>query len=382
MVAIMMSQARSIIDLKKVVKTYKNAAGEFQALKGIDLTLYQGEFVSIIGKSGSGKSTLLNMVTGIDFPTSGLVHVNDVDIYSMNESQRSLWRGKNLGIVFQFFQLLPMLTLLENVMLPMDYINYLSFDERPKRALELLDMVGLAKFANKLPIAVSTGQQQSAAIARSLATDPPLIVADEPTGNLDSRSTDNIIHLFEQLVEEGRTIAMVTHDPSLTSRTSRNIVIADGLLINEAIVRAFPLLTHKQMLEVTKLLEFAVYEPCETIIKSGEHIDSFFLIQSGTVEVVLLGSKKEDITIARLTPGQFFGEIELMRGGKTIANVRAGPETPVELALLPGTKFNELLQQSPLTREALSQIVQDRIQENRMSDRRTSFLGKLFGGGR
>ena len=288
----MTSQGRSIIDLKKVVKTYKNAAGEFQALKGIDLTLYQGEFVSIIGKSGSGKSTLLNMVTGIDFPTSGLVHVNDTDIYSLNESQRSLWRGKNLGIVFQFFQLLPMLTLLENVMLPMDYINYLSFDERPKRAMELLDMVGLAKFANKLPVAVSTGQQQSAAIARSLATDPPLIVADEPTGNLDSRSTDNIINLFEQLVEEGRTIAMVTHDPSLTSRTSRNIVIADGLLINEAIVRAFPLLTHKQMLEVTKLLEFAVYEPCETIIKSGEHIDSFFLIQSGAVEVVLQGSRR------------------------------------------------------------------------------------------
>jgi ABC-type lipoprotein export system ATPase subunit len=382
MVAIMTSQGRSIIDLKKVVKTYKNAAGEFQALKGIDLTLYQGEFVSIIGKSGSGKSTLLNMVTGIDFPTSGFVHVNDMDIYSLNESQRSLWRGKNLGIVFQFFQLLPMLTLLENVMLPMDYINYLSFDERPKRAMELLDMVGLAKFANKLPVAVSTGQQQSAAIARSLATDPPLIVADEPTGNLDSRSTDNIIQLFENLVKGGRTIAMVTHDPSLTSRTSRNIVIADGLLINESIVRAFPLLTHKQMLEVTKLLEFASFEPGETIIKNGEHIDTFFLIQYGAVEVILQGSKKEDITIARLFPGQFFGEIELMRGGRTIANVRAGPETPVELALLPGTKFNELLQQSPITREALSQIVQDRIQENRMSDRRRSFLGKLFGGGR
>jgi len=378
----MTSYGTSMIDLKKVVKTYKNAAGEFQALKGIDLTLYQGEFVSIIGKSGSGKSTLLNMVTGIDFPTSGKVHVNDVDIYSMNESQRSLWRGKNLGIVFQFFQLLPMLTLLENVMLPMDYINYLSFDERPKRAMELLDMVGLAKFANKLPVAVSTGQQQSAAIARSLATDPPLIVADEPTGNLDSRSADNIIQLFENLVKEGRTIAMVTHDPSLTSRTSRNIVIADGLLINESIVRAFPLLTHRQMLEVTKLLEFTVYEPCETIIRYGEHIDSFFLIQSGTVEVVLQGAKKEDITIARLTPGQFFGEIELIRGGKTIANVRAGPEAPVELALLPGAKFNDLLQQSPLTREALSQIVQDRIQENKMSDRRRSFLGKLFGGGR
>lgn len=368
-----------VIGLIQVSKTYKNAAGEFIALKGINLSLYQGEFVSIVGKSGSGKTTLLNMITGIDIPTKGNVLVNGVDIYSMNESQRSLFRGKNLGIVFQFFQLLPTLTLLENVMLPMDYINYLNFYDRPKRAMELLDMVGLAGQAHKLPIAISTGQQQSAAIARALAADPPFIIADEPTGNLDSRSSESIIELFIKLVEGGRTIAMVTHDPSLTSRTSRNIIIADGELINETVIQALPLLTHGQMQEVSSLVKPVTYQPCDTIIKHGQNIDYFYMVKSGTVEVVLLGRKNEDVTIARLTPGQFFGEVELLCGGKTIANVRAGPDSPVELLTLPVTAFNELLQKSPITRDALANIVQDRIRENRMSDRRKTILGRLFG---
>lgn len=374
--------ANPVIQLHKVVKTFKNAAGEFRVLKGIDLSLNQGEFISIIGKSGSGKSTLLNMITGIDYPTSGKVVVNGVNIYSMNESQRALWRGNNLGIVFQFFQLLPMLNLLENVMLPMDYVNYLSFDERPKRAMDLLEMVGLADQAQKLPIAVSTGQQQSAAIARALATDPPIIVADEPTGNLDSRSATKIIELFEELVQSGKTIAMVTHDPSLTSRTSRNIVISDGELINETIAKALPLLNHQQMLEASRLVKIIMYQPGESIIRQGEHVDSFFMIQKGIVDIVLLGSRKDDVIIARLTPGQFFGEVELIRGGKSIANVRAGPDSPVEVAVLPGIQFNELLQRSPLTRESLGKIVQDRIQENRMADRRRSIFDRIFGGGR
>ena len=191
-----------VIQLQKVVKTFKNAAGEFKVLKGVNLTLHQGEFVAIVGKSGSGKSTLLNMITGIDHPTSGQVIIGGTNIYQMSESKRSLWRGRNLGIVFQFFQLMPMLTLLENVMLPMDYVDMYEFDERPKRAMDLLAMVGLEKQAHKLPAAVSTGQQQSAAIARALATDPPIIAADEPTGNLDSRSADAVIGLFDQLVRE------------------------------------------------------------------------------------------------------------------------------------------------------------------------------------
>ena len=227
--------ADAMINMRGIVKTFKNAAGEFVVLKGIDLTIQRGEFVSIVGKSGSGKSTLLNMITGIDHPTEGQVVIGRTDIYTnVTESQRSRWRGRNLGIVFQFFQLLPMLTLLENVMLPMDYADMYDFDERPQRAMEMLKLVGLEQFANKLPVLVSTGQQQLAAIARALACDPPLLVADEPTGNLDSKSASVIIDLFEELLRRGKTVVMVTHDPSLTSRTTRNLVIADGVIIADS----------------------------------------------------------------------------------------------------------------------------------------------------
>lgn len=226
----------AMIALHGIVKTFKSAAGEFTALKGIDLVIDRGEFVSIVGKSGSGKSTLLNMITGIDHPTQGRVVIGGTDIYTgVTESQRSKWRGRNLGIVFQFFQLLPMLTLLENVMLSMDFAEMYDFEERPARAMDMLKLVGLETIANKLPLLVSTGQQQLAAIARALACDPPLLVADEPTGNLDSTSAGAIIDLFEELPRRGKTVVMVTHDPSLTSRTTRNIVIADGELIGDTI---------------------------------------------------------------------------------------------------------------------------------------------------
>jgi len=220
------------IHLDKVVKTYVNAAGEFPALKGIDLQIQYGQFVSLVGKSGSGKSTLLNMLTGIDHPTSGRVTIGGQDVYAMSESERALWRGKNVGIVFQFFQLLPSLTLLENVILPMDYCDVYRAAERPERALALLKQVGLETQAHKLPAAVSSGQQQSAAIARALATDPPIVVADEPTGNLDSRSANAIYDLFQGLAEQGKTILIVTHDPSLTSRTDKAVILSDGEIID------------------------------------------------------------------------------------------------------------------------------------------------------
>ena len=230
-----MSAPDAMIDMHGIVKTFKNASGEVTVLKGIDLTIYRGEFVSLVGKSGSGKSTLLNMITGIDHPTQGRMVIGGTDIYTgVSESQRSRWRGRNLGIVFQFFQLLPMLTLLENVMLSMDFAEMYDFDERPARAMEMLTLVGLEAFANKLPLLVSTGQQQLAAIARALACDPPLLVADEPTGNLDSRSATTIIDLFEELSRRGKTILMVTHDPSLTARTTRNLTIADGSIVGDS----------------------------------------------------------------------------------------------------------------------------------------------------
>jgi ABC-type lipoprotein export system ATPase subunit len=357
------------IQLSKVIKKFKNTAGEVTVLKGIDLNLIQGEFVAIVGKSGSGKSTLLNMITGIDHPSSGEVLVNGEEIYRMNESERALWRGRTLGIVFQFFQLLPMLTLLENVMLPMDYVNNYDFDQRPERAMKLLKMVGLQEFAHKLPAAVSTGQQQSAAIARALANDPPILVADEPTGNLDSRSADAIISLFDQLVRDGKTIAMVTHDPSLTERTSRTIIISDGELINETVACSLSLLSHHQMMEVSRQIQHKSYDPDEVIIHEGEHVESFFMIEEGQVEICLQGPAPRQVLLAKLNKGEFFGEVELMKGGKSIATVSASSKGVVRLAALPRTEFTETLKGSPLTEDALSRLVQARLEENRTAVR-------------
>ena len=245
-----MSAPEAMIDMHGIVKTFKSAAGEVTVLKGIDLTIYRGEFVSLVGKSGSGKSTLLNMITGIDHPSDGRMVIGGTDIYTgVTESQRSRWRGRNLGIVFQFFQLLPMLTLLENVMLSMDFAELYDFEERPGRAMEMLKRVGLESFANKLPALVSTGQQQLAAIARALACDPPLLVADEPTGNLDSKSANTIIELFEELSNSGKTVLMVTHDPSLTARTTRNLTIADGMIVGDSRREKHDLLQGREVTE-------------------------------------------------------------------------------------------------------------------------------------
>jgi putative ABC transport system ATP-binding protein len=218
----------ALINLQNVVKQYNTAAGPYLALKGIDLTIERGEFVAVVGKSGSGKSTLINMVTGIDRPTSGTVQVAGADLTRLNEGQIAVWRGRNLGIIFQFFQLLPTLTVAENIMLPMDFCNVGRPRERRVRALALLEQMELTEHADKLPNALSGGQQQRVAIARSLANDPPLLVADEPTGNLDSRTADAIFRLFEQLVSEGKTVVMVTHDNDLASRAGRAVTVVDG----------------------------------------------------------------------------------------------------------------------------------------------------------
>ena len=227
------AQAQALIDLNGVVKSYKTPAGEFQALKGIDLKIDAGEFVAVVGKSGSGKSTLSNMITGIDRPTQGEVIVAGTEVHKLRESQIAGWRGRNIGVVFQFFQLLPTLTVVENVMLPMDFCNMYSSRQRKERALHLLEQVDMVDQADKLPTAISGGQQQRVAIARSLANDPALIVADEPTGNLDSRTADAVFHLFERLVEGGKTIVMVTHDEDLARSVGRAVTIADGQIASD-----------------------------------------------------------------------------------------------------------------------------------------------------
>ncbi len=353
------------IVLRDVTKTYVNAAGEFPALKGVNLQMGYGQFVSLVGKSGCGKSTLLNMLTGIDHPTSGQVIVGGKNIYEMSESQRALWRGRNVGIVFQFFQLLPTLTLLENTMLPMDFCNVYRANERPKRAMELLAMVGLEKQAHKLPASVSSGQQQSAAIARAMATDPPIIVADEPTGNLDSRSANTILRLFSELAGQGKTILLVTHDPSFTKATDQTVILSDGEVVDDLVARALPLLSHPQMLQATHQAEKRRYEPNSVILQQREQVDYFFMIASGEVDILLGSPDCPEIALARLGEGQFFGEISLLRGGNATASVRAAPTGPVELSLLPKDVFHQLLQESPPTQEMVATVAQIRFEENR-----------------
>lgn len=236
--------------------------------------------------------------------------------------------------------------------------------------MELLKLVGLEKFANKLPILVSTGQQQLAAIARAMACDPPLLIADEPTGNLDTRSSDAIIALFEHFVSRGKTIVMVTHDPSLTSRTHRNIIISDGETIDEAISRSLPQLRHRHMLEFTKLAERKTYQPRETILSSDQKLEYFYIIRRGEVEVVLQARRNKETVLSRLGADEFFGEIELLRGGKSIANIRAGSE-PVELTAIPRADFTRVMDESPITAETLSRIVHKRLEQHRMADPRT-----------
>jgi len=352
------------IVLRNVEKVYENAAGKFIALKSIDLQLNYGQFISIVGKSGCGKSTLLNMITGIDHPTAGDVIIGDKHIYKMSESKRALWRGKNMGVVFQFFQLLPTLTLLENTMLPMDYCNHYPFYERPDRAMELLKLVGLEDQAHKLPTAVSSGQQQSAAIARALATDPSIILADEPTGNLDSRAAENVLNLFEDLARSGKTILIVTHDPSITQRTDQTIILSDGEIIDQTIARALPFLSHPQMLAATKRAEKQKVAPGATILKQGESVEHFFMIESGEVEIVATNKQGKEIQLACLGHGQFFGEVELTQGGHSIAHVQ-GAGNGAELALLPKELFFELIDGSPLTRHAIHEIAATRLAENR-----------------
>ena len=223
------------IELHNVTKIYSTEAGDFPALKGIDLCVNHGEFLGIVGKSGAGKSTLLNMITGVDHLTSGEVIVRgngeDTSVHKLNEDALALWRGQTLGIIFQSFQLLPMLTLIENVMMPIDLCGRYQSRLSRQRATELLTLVELEDHANKLPAYISGGQQQRVAIARALANDPPILVADEPTGSLDSVTADHIFDVFEHLVQErGKTIIMVTHDNSLGPRFTRHVQIADGVL--------------------------------------------------------------------------------------------------------------------------------------------------------
>jgi putative ABC transport system ATP-binding protein len=227
-----------IIDVRDVVKRFPVGDTEITILKGISVQIKQGEFVSVVGPSGNGKSTLLNMITGIDRPSSGEIIVTGKPVHKMSEDKLAAWRGENVGIIFQFFQMLPALSILQNVILPMDLAASRKYTpkERRGRAEHLLEIVGLADQMHKLPSMVSGGQQQRAAIARALANDPPILIADEPTGNLDSRTSHDVFDLFNEVVSQGKTFVMVTHDKELAQRVPRVVEIQDGKITRDEYV--------------------------------------------------------------------------------------------------------------------------------------------------
>jgi putative ABC transport system ATP-binding protein len=223
----------SAIQVSDVVKTYPVAAGDFVAVDHLSLDVANGEFVAVVGRSGSGKTTLLNLLAGIDRPTSGTVRVAGADLGSLSESRLAAWRGRSVGLVFQFFQLLPTLTVVENVMLPMDFAKKVPVGERRDRAQHLLERVGVGDQADKLPATLSGGQQQRAAIARALANDPPVLLADEPTGNLDSHTADAVLELFADLNTDGQTIVVVTHERDIRSIAGREVTLMDGRIVTD-----------------------------------------------------------------------------------------------------------------------------------------------------
>lgn len=336
----------TLIDLQKIVKAYATPTGDFLALKSIDLQVDHGEFVAVIGKSGSGKTTLINMITGIDKPTSGEIIISDRPIHTMGEGPVAEWRGLNVGVVFQFFQLLPTLTNVENVMLPMDFCNTFNNNrERQERALYLLDLVEIKEHAFKKPSEISGGQQQRVAIARALANDPPIIVADEPTGNLDSKTANAIFDLFEKLVAQGKTIFMVTHDKDTAQRVSRTIILSDGEIIDEYLASAFPVMRDEQFQEAINQCSSQMFAPGVVIVEEGQIPEHVYIVKDGAVEVLLREPDGSQIGVARLKPGQYFSEIALLRGGSEIASVIADPgHDDTELLLLDKEAFTRFME--------------------------------------
>ncbi|MBI5952198.1 MAG: ATP-binding cassette domain-containing protein [Chloroflexi bacterium] len=353
-----------MIDLRDVNKYYKTAVGDFHALKGVDLQINAGEFVSIIGKSGSGKTTLLNMITGIDIPSDGEVWVNGTAVHKLSENKMARWRGKNLGVVFQFFQLLPMISVVENIMLPMDFCRTYPMRERYDRAMQLLELVELADHGHKLPTALSGGQQQRVAIARALANDPPVVIADEPTGNLDSKTAESVFSLFNELVAKGKTIIIVTHDSALAKRAHRTALIADGEIVNEYVAKAMPTLTQDQMLWATRNAKVQTFEAGSMIVAEGTNADSFYIVSKGTVEVVLPRENQSDVVVLQLGPGKFFGEMAFFHKRKRWASVRASEHGSVEVLAISYDQLTELLNQSSVTREALHQMADKHQSQN------------------
>jgi len=342
------------VDIRNLRKVYQTPAGEFIALENLSVKIGSGNFIAVIGRSGSGKSTFINCLTGIDRPTSGEIYIDGVAVHRLNELQLARWRGKRIGLVFQFFQLLPTLTLAENVMLPMELNNTYPQHMRRKRAMELLDMVGLAEHSHKLPSDTSGGQQQRVAIARSLANDPAVIICDEPTGNLDAGNAQAMFSLFENLRDEGKTIVMVTHDDELAQRADHVFLIENGMLVNEYLSNLLDELTEEQFNEFIKHAHISDHVTDSTIIAEGTIGDEFFIVLEGTVDIYVK-RRQRDILVGRKTKGEFFGEMALLGDGRRSATVRAGFDG-TKLASINVATFQHLMEVSQSFRKQMEKL--------------------------
>jgi putative ABC transport system ATP-binding protein len=325
--------SRPLIEMHEIYKSFKTTAGDVPVLKTISVNFECGQFVSVVGRSGSGKSTLVNMLTGIDHPTSGSVRITDKLIHQMSENNMSIWRGRNLGIVFQFFQLLPMLSLLENVMLPMDFCGLYHPAERETRAMDLLALVGMEKFAHKMPGAIAGGQQQSVAVARALANDPPILIADEPTGNLDGRTAEQVIQLFEEQVAHGKTVIMVTHDRDLARHAQRILIIVDGELVNETLTQIFPDMRRIDLLALTHRAQMKIYAAGQPLPLPADAEERLFVIRQGEYQVnKKVAPTQVENSVGIFHAGEWFTQAWLSHLG--VVTLRAG-SAGVELLEIP-----------------------------------------------
>lgn len=354
------NDGKPLIEMRDIVKVFKTGAGNFTALNGVDVCFYEGEYVSVVGKSGSGKSTLVNMLTGIDHPTAGTVRVGGNYIHQLSEGKMSIWRGINLGIVFQFFQLLPILSIIENIMLPMDFAKVIPFQKRELRAMELLEMVGLKEHAHDLPAEVSGGQQQSAAIARALANDPPIIIADEPTGNLDSRAADVVFKIFSELAQQGKSIIMVTHDSSLAKRTGRMLLLSDGELVNSWIADTFPHLPHSRLLWLTHLMQPKAFEDGQIIPLPNHSQAAMYLFTSGPVEFVTRNGFFGNRRIC-LESGEYLATPDLQTFTDDVLGLRSATGDKVEALVLDRDAFQHWMEEDKVDQENLITAARDRV---------------------
>ena len=331
--------------------------GAAMAVDGVDLDARPGEFVSLLGPSGCGKTTSLRLIAGLERPDAGRIAIDGRDVTDVPPQRRGL------GMVFQQYALFPNLTAYENIAFALR-VRRLPKAEIERRVAELLAVVHLEDAAGRYPHQLSGGMQQRVAIARALANDPPIVIADEPTGNLDSKTADSVFELFTNLVAQGKTIIIVTHDSSLAKRTHRTALIADGEIVNEYVAKAMPTLSRDRLLQATREAKEQHYEAGTMILSEGTNADAFYVVTQGTVEVVLPRANQSDVVAVQLGPGKYFGEMEFFHEKKHRASIRASEHGPVEVIAISYDKLNELLTQSDVTREALHQSADQHEAEN------------------